>query len=384
VTTLRVRILVNDLSRTGVPILLDRLARWARSTGTARIDVVAIRGGPLESTLARSTDSITVLEPSGRRTTADALAAGAAVLGHPARGRAVRDFAWRRRLRHLAPPDVVVMHGAGAWPLVASSPHDVPLVFHLHELQTGMDRSIPPPERGPLYQRADRILAVCTDVADLARTDGAPMDRMLIVPGVTDGPPTSPPRNAARSADAGPIVAGMGAPGWRKATDRFVALAHELSRTHPTARCVWVGGAPTGQLAATVTSVEPVDWIGSGPDPWTELHGAAVLVVPSREDALPLVALEAAVRRVPVVCAATGGLTDLFADGRGLVVDGFDLRALHAAVADTLDDPDRAAARAQRAQAHVADHYSVDRVGPLWWSAITDAARSHGQSEARR
>ena len=63
-------------------------------------------------------------------------------------------------------------------------------------------------------------------------------------------------------------------------------------------------------------------------DAWSVVADPAALVVPSREDPLPLVALEAGARAVPVVATATGGLTDLLADGRGTLAPGSDVDLL--------------------------------------------------------
>jgi glycosyltransferase involved in cell wall biosynthesis len=362
-----------------VPIVLERLVRWAATYRHAEIDVVAIRGGGLEPAVATTAASVTVLEPFGRRSGADALSAGLASVGRAEWGLTVRSAAWRRRIHHLPAPDVTVMHGAGAWPLVPTVPASTPLVVHLHELELAMSRSIPPTARPGLYRRAERVLAVCPEVADLARTDGASGEQLLVVPGVVE--PLDPSIDPGVAAVAGEfdgrrIIAGIGTPGWRKGADRFVALAHELSRTHPDVRCVWVGGSPSGASAGPVGPADPVTWVESRPDPWSVVGGADALIIPSREDPLPLVALEAAQRLVPVVCAATGGLPQLFDDGRGRVVPAYDLRQLHAAVADLLDDPEGARAMAGATRDHVERFYTVDHVGPIWWSAIDEVVGS--------
>lgn len=376
----RVRVLVGELSRTGVPVALVRMLRWARDNRAVDVDVVAIHGGPVRWDLAEVTNSVTVLEPTGHRSSADAVAVALAVGHHPDAGQGLRNAAWRWRTRHLATPDVVLLQGASAHPLVATVDRDLPLVVHLHELAVGMQRSMSVPTRARLYQRARWVLAVSEPVAELAIRDGADPARLRIVPGVVE--PSSDVMSERRGgkqlvSDEHPIVAAGGTPGWRKGTDRFIGLAHALARSHPSAKCLWVGGRPLGTEVAAKASLDPVRWIDNIAEPWDELGRAAVLVIPSREDALPLVALEAGQHGVPVVAGRTGGLRDLLADGRGVLVDVHDVRRLHAAVVALLADPVRATSLAAALRGHVAEHHTVDQVGPLWWSSLVDA-------EARR
>jgi glycosyltransferase involved in cell wall biosynthesis len=83
-----------------------------------------------------------------------------------------------------------------------------------------------------------------------------------------------------------------------------------------------------------------------------------------------LVALEAGAGGVPVVATRTGGLVDLLAGGRGLLVDQGDIPALVAAVRSCLDDPDAAAERAERLRAHVRHEHGAEVVGPRWLDAV--------------
>jgi glycosyltransferase involved in cell wall biosynthesis len=370
----RLRILVGDLSRTGVPVVLCRLLGWAAAHVDVDLDVVAIRGGPLRADVAAVATTLTVLEPEGRRSVADAAGAALAVAGRPDGAARVRSAAWRRRLRRLPPPWKVLVHGAGAWPMLATVDESIPVVAHLHELDVGMDRSIPSAQRPALFRRAEAVMVVSRPVGDLAVRDGAVPERITVVPGVVEDrrPPLGGRERGARP--GAPVVAGAGAPGWRKGTDRFVAVAHELSRSDPDARATWVGGRPSGPAVPWAEAPDPVTWHDNVEDPWRLLADAAVFLAPSREDALPLVVLEAMQHRVPVVAAAVGGLPDLLADGRGSLVAGHDLRGLHAAAAAVLRDPGSADEAVDAAAEHVAAHHAVGKVGPRWWSTIERGA----------
>lgn len=369
--------IVHDLGRSGVPVALARMLEWQAATGPGDFEVHIIAGhdGPLRSRFAACATSLTAIEPEDRRSMAATVAVGAAQLwpDQPAIGRyggAVRDRAWRRRVRHLPDPDVALVHGAGAWRFwraLLGPDARVPYVVHLHELRIGLTRSIPDEALQSLLTGARTVLAVDETSAHLARAEGAVENRLRIVPGVADDPST-PPRLPAPTAT--PSVIGIGPAGWRKGADRFVAVAHEVHRFRPDVEFHWIGGVPSGADAWALGAELPVTWHLAAPDPWALVSRDALLLLPSREDPLPLVVLEAAVRDVPVVAAATGGLAALLSEGRGLVVPGHDLVAMSDAVLGCVQDRDAAQHRAAMLRDHVLAHYTAEAIGPTWRAAL--------------
>lgn len=372
-------VLVHDLSRTGVPVVLDRMLS-ALPAARSSVHVVAFHGGPLESSLRGSVASLTILESLERRSLADAVSVGLMSLGAAPAGVELRRRVWRRRCADLPRADVAVVHGAGAWPLTSIVSDDVPLVLHLHELATGLDRCIPPAAQRTAFDRACRVLAVSAPVADLALERGAPCDAIDLVPGVievmddrNDGPDSNPDRRS-QVPQAVDAVMGAGVPGWRKGTDRLAAVAHELGRLGHAGGVGWVGGRPHGVDAPWVDAPDPISWFPPMADPWSILRAARVIVVPSREDPLPLVALEAGLHRKAVVAMATGGLPDLLAEGRGVVDADQDVGRFVAEVAALLDDPTRAADLGAALHAYVLAHHDSAVVAPTWWDIVRRTA----------
>lgn len=363
---------VHDLGRTGVPIVLLRYLQALPAPQRRRVQVIALRGGPLEDELARCCGGLLTLEPAGRRSLGAGVTVGLEVMGAPVLGQSLRRTWWRRRLAELPIPDVVLLHGAGAWPLLDAVPGAPPYVLHLHELATGLDRSIPSERQREALGGARRVLAVSRAVADLAIERGAHASCVHLVPGVVDDP--VPAGSRPQEPGAARWVMGAGTPGWRKGTDRLAALAHPWSRERPEVRVGWVGGRPSGPDTTAVAAFDPVHWFDETPDPWEVLARAEVVVVPSREDALPLVALEAGARGLPVVSLPSGGLVDLLAEERGLVGDRHDVAWLVGAVEELLDDPPRAARMGERLRRHVERHHRARVVAPQWWSLVHDVA----------
>jgi glycosyltransferase involved in cell wall biosynthesis len=355
---------VRDLGRTGVPIALVRLATWAGTAGGIDLHVVARTDGPLRLDLEGAGIPVVALEPADGRSRPATVAAGAAHVGRAAPGRALLGAAWRRRVRHLPRPDVVLVQGAGAWPIAeALRATDAPrVVLHLHELALGLRRSMTDAEQRAATTRADRVLAVSEPVADLARSSGVRPNRITIVPGTVE--PTAPlPRGHAD-------IVTIGEAGWRKGTDRALAAAHELRRRDPSRSWHWIGRGPEPGWGFARGLDLPLQHHPEVADPWTVVSSPAALVVTSREDPLPLVALEAGARGIPVVaCAGAGGLDDLLAHGRGRLVDPTDPRDLAIAVHEVVTSGE--GDRADALGAHIAAHHTVEVVGPRWLAALT-------------
>lgn len=364
-------VLVHDLGRSGVPIVLERMLRALGPVD--HVHVVAVRGGPLRGSLDALAGTCTVLEPEGRRSVGNAMSAGARELGAPQVANRVQRVVWRRRMHHLPAPDVVVVHGAGGWPLLDAVVGDPPYVVHLHELATGLDRSIDPARQVSALAGASRVLAVSRPVADLAVRRGADPRLVELLPGVVEVSPSTSAAALPRSA-TGRVVMGAGVPGWRKATDRVVAVAHELERVGRPGAVGWVGGAPGGPDARWISATDPVRWYEETDDPWAVMGAAEVVLVPSREDPLPLVALEAGLRSKAVVATPTGGLPDLLGEGRGAVAPTHDVGWLARATGRLLGDPLEREALGLALLEEVLARHNAAVVAPIWWDILRDAA----------
>jgi len=364
-------VLLHDTSRSGVPIVLERMLRALGRP--EHVHVVAIHGGPLRGRLGAAATSCTVLEPEGRRSIGNAMSVGVRELGVPDVAEQMQHVAWRRRLRSVPTPDVVVVHGAGGWRLLGAVRGDPPYVVHLHELATGLDRSIDPVRQASLLGRASLVLAVSRPVADLAVRRGADPRRVELLPGVVEISALTPSA-ATPGSDAGRAVMGAGAPGWRKATDRVVSVAYELDRAGYVDAVGWVGGAPSGQDARWVRATDPVRWYDETDDPWVLMDAAEVILLPSREDPLPLVALEAGLHAKAVVATPTGGLPDLLDDGRGAVAPAHDVGWLARATGRLLGDPSEREALGCALREEVLARHDAAVVAPIWWGILRDAA----------
>ena len=90
---------------------------------------------------------------------------------------------------------------------------------------------------------------------------------------------------------------------------------------------------------------------------------AAVVVLPSYREGLPLCVLEAMAHGRPVVATAVGGIPQLVEDGRtGLLVEPGDAEALRSALERLLSDPELRRRMGRAARARVQRMCSWERV----------------------
>lgn len=126
-------------------------------------------------------------------------------------------------------------------------------------------------------------------------------------------------------------------------------------------RVRWHGAKPTGELASFY-------------------RRAAALVVPSVEEGLGLVAVEAQLCETPVVAFASGGMVDVVRGGEsGVLVEQRTPGALASAIETLLDSPDRGKALGRAAAARARSCFSPDRVArryvDIYREAIDRAAQ---------
>jgi glycosyltransferase involved in cell wall biosynthesis len=159
-----------------------------------------------------------------------------------------------------------------------------------------------------------------------------------------------------------PVATDLFSPGGSREADQFLfvgrltaqkgipTLIEALAKMRNPARLDVVGDGPLAdELKARVNSLgiaDRVRWLGQLPQPsLTELYRrATALVVPSTDEGLGLVAVEAQLCETPVIAFDSGGLTDTVQHDRtGLLVPPGNVDALAASLDALLDRSDRGA-----------------------------------------
>ena len=264
-------------------------------------------------------------------------------------------------------PDIVHSHDAGPvlWMYSRVARRDRrPLVVTLHNVMTRKFASVLP-VLAKMLRDADRVTAVSPAVADdvLEYEPSVAARLSVIVNGIT--PPVH---------DVSPVPKGpprllcMGRLDHQKGFDLAVAALARLRGTYQEARLVVAGDGPERdrlrELARELGVDDRIDFLGEvGPeDVGPLLDACRAVVMPSRFEGLPLVALEAAWAGRPIVAAESPGLADAVVPGEtALTVPAEDADALAKGVAQLLADPERAGELGRRARAVAESRYSLDR-----------------------
>ena len=156
-----------------------------------------------------------------------------------------------------------------------------------------------------------------------------------------------------------------------KGPDLFCDLA-----ANNAARGAWhVHG--TGPMQADLEARYPgiVRFNGFTRDMGKALEATTALVMTSRNEGLPMIALEAMARGVPVIAPATGGLPDLVEDGlNGFLYQTADARALQAALDRFLAlTPNQIVEMGKNARARIAAGYSREAILPQLLACYREA-----------
>lgn len=256
------------------------------------------------------------------------------------------EFGSAVRARRAFEPDIVHAHWwfpgglVGTW---VSGLSGVPLVTTLHGTDVRLARSTAMAR--PLFRHVLQQSSAVTTVSRwLARETEA------IVSGVT------------ASVAPMPVATELFTPGGERDPNRLLfvgrltaqkgieALVESLARMRHRPTLDVVGDGPlAGELASRAAALgvgDRIQWLGhlSQPKLVDLYRRAAALVVPSTDEGLGLVAVEAQLCETPVVGFASGGLTDTVQQDRtGMLVPPGDISGLAAALDDLLDRPERGA-----------------------------------------
>lgn len=172
-----------------------------------------------------------------------------------------------------------------------------------------------------------------------------------------------------------------------KGVDLAIAMMSHVRARFPGFRLVIAGSGPErGTLerqAAELGLAKAVEFLGpvTAEDMPPLIRQSSVVLLPSRREGLPLIALEAAWMARPVVGTTVGGIPEFVVDGHsGSLVAPEDPAALAEAVCAMLGDDGRIAEMGRAAYEHVRTRFSwqehVSKYDDLYRKLSADKARS--------
>lgn len=300
---------------------------------------------------------LTVYAPEGDLAAAVRATGLARVIVLPEGERSFSLSLWRWLQRNLQPADVVHTHASLAARLVAKQ-RGYPVVLTRHTI--GPD--LPPGGLKLLKRSLYRFIAATFSDATIAVSEAC-CERLLL-----EGVPAAQVRPIYHGIDPQPYLTAQAA-SWRqqlglaadipviitvarlasvKGLQYAVAAAGALKQQQVPFTWLLVGQGPElANLQAQAQSLglgDSVRWLGFQHDIPGLLAAADVFVLPSLQEALGLVILEAMAAGLPVIASRVGGIPELIRSGQhGLLVPATASTELAAAIAELLADKEQAA-----------------------------------------
>ena len=382
----------HDASRTGAPIVLLELLRWLKKHTDLSLRVVLLNGGDLATQFAALAPTTILTEISIGRSGLIRKIGRVPLLGSELKKlwhRFVTPWVVEQR------PCLVYANSVATAPLLNRVvPPGVPVVVHVHELEHSIQISAGNQGMSVIKSLAQRYIAVSRSVQENLITNHG-VDSSLI-----DIIPVSIPvneliienleahsrtmRRTLHIPDSAKVIGGCGTINWRKGVDLFVEMAHSVTaqRSDDPPHFVWVGKIGEDDFTRKILSrvhecgLEHVcHFTGEHQRPIEVFCGFDVFVLPSREDPMPLVALEAACAAKPIVCfAEAGGMPDFVGNECGKVVSPMTAEALSTAVMQLISSSDLTNRRGEHALQKVRKSHDIMLTAPGILQIIKEVA----------
>lgn len=352
--------------RTGAPIALLHILKWLKANSNLRFEILLKTSGELESEFCSVAKTYVLKErttfslPSNRRhCTAESITA-----------------------KKLLKKDYNLIYSntiTNGDILDKISQTKIPLITHCHEMDFWMNH-VPRSDLEVTLKRSQHFIACSEPSASCLVKRGVRRDLIDIVP-----EPFLPRPTQIRSSkelrrelgiprDSFVVISG-GEEGWRKGKDLFIQLA-VLLNTSKSQRFdfIWIGQNTNDEFHYWLHSTaeygrarEYIHMPGLVSNPEEFLGLADIFVMLSREDPMPLIAIEAGSLGLPVICFEGAGGTEDWVrkSGGGRVVDYLEVSKAAELINIYSTHPELLETDGQRAKDYCLDRFTVDTVGSM-------------------
>lgn len=229
-----------------------------------------------------------------------------------------------------------------------------PFVSYVHELEYQI-RCTPSKHVASVKKHTTHYVAGSHIVKrNLNKSQGIPEDRIDVVHSfidIADHQPDFAPAEIRRQLGIAPdayVINACATVEWRKAPEMFILLANAVRRRRVSqpVHFVWVGNPLTLNFVEIQYDIsrmalnDCVQFIGARPNFRDYIAAADVFALMSREDPFPLVVLEAALLRRPILCFdRAGGSGEFVEQDCGFVVPYLDIEAMADKTVELLKSP---------------------------------------------
>jgi glycosyltransferase involved in cell wall biosynthesis len=369
----------HQASRTGAPIVLTHLLKWLKAEQKFDISIYIKERGPLEG--AFKSISTTYL-PYERNLVQRAFRKGASkLLG--------KTFGYKLPKPLLQQTfDLIYLNTVESLELASllKKAFNCPIICHVHENSFTINHYYPHTVKAANLLLIDYFIAASKSTAEnlICSFNIAPEKINVIYECIClkdiSRPTITENRVKAELGINGEfIIGGSGLTIWRKGIDLFIQLAVRLNQLQPknNIKLVWIGTLYPEFVeqykyeADRLGIGDKIIFTGSQSTPQNYFQIFDVFTLTSREDPFPLVVLEAAALRKPIICfEGAGGIPELIENDKGgIVVPYADIDAMAKQILLLKDQEDRLVKMGKDAENLIQD-FDVNVVGKQWVSVI--------------
>jgi glycosyltransferase involved in cell wall biosynthesis len=368
----------HSASRTGAPIVLLHFLRWLKANTDIPFDVLVGDSGELLPEFQALAPTRVLMGGLDLTTRICRKAMGGRRFGK------WQDASFQRQFRRHQYGLVYANTVCNLREMALLSDLGIPVICHIHELNQVLDFVVGREAFLNNHQCVQHFIAVSRAVQDYLLKDWSISEsRISLVHGFipdkdVDARSQAQVRAAIRAqlglVDSEVLVGGCGTLDWRKGVDLFVQLARSV-RGKPTGqkiRFLWVGGKKGSTdfikfehdvkicgLSDAVTVIENCS------NPLDYFSAMDVFALTSREDPFPLVMLEAASLRLPIVCFdGAGGGPEFIEEEAGLAAPYLDVDSFAAHVLALADNSQMRRSIGFAAAQKVKSRYTVEHQAP--------------------
>ena len=335
----------HDASLTGAQILLHRLASEVSKRGGYTLIFVLVKDGPLKTKFEEIGPTFLWNDESPKSIPQRVI--GKALSSSGLKQYTADQQRKREIIRLCESADWVIANSALSVEVVKELSGKTNTIFYIHELQVIIDSYLEKGSMDFINKVTRKVLVPSTYMKDfLAANFAFDPSKMNILKYIVPNGMVHD-KHSQRSENF--LVGACGTLHWRKGPDVFVNIVRTMikERGHTDIKFTWLG-AELSSLDAHVfindlkkCGVEEyVEVVQSSIDVLQDIAKLDVFLLTSREDAYPLVVLEAASFGIPSIAFRdSGGIPEFISNNAGIVVDYFDIDGYCDAIISLKEDP---------------------------------------------
>lgn len=333
----KILFITHDTNLTGAPLVLLYLLQWLRKTNaTIKIAVLALEGGSLSRKFRNSSDEYFELSSFKQAEPTFSQIVKKKTL-KKIRCYQLQQHPQDKFLQTLAKRefDLIYANTIVSIPVASKIKRlakNSKLLVHIHELEMIIKLRLPGIKS--YFEEVDKFIAVSQlTKSNLIDNYGVLDEKIAIVYDFAELRSSRPSIPEKKSF----VVGGAGTQLWRKGGDIFIQTANFLVNHYPELiiSFIWVGYLSEQEEISIKEDLkkmglsEVVSFVGEQEHPENYFSQFDLFLMLSREDPFPLVSIEVAALKKPIICfEGATGTAEIVKEGGGFVVPYFDVAAV--------------------------------------------------------